>query len=493
MLILPLHRPLTAATFPYATALLILLNVLVFLGWQAGDDARMETAARYYDSVALHEVELPAYLEWRRAHAQPAPTPHGDPRIPPSVQSALWIQGDEAFLADLRADRVITPDHEAYPQWKPQRAEFDRLWGDNFTQRHLLRFSEIDVGRMFSAMFLHGGVGHLLGNMVFLAFLGLLVEGALGSRQFLGLYLLGGLGSQLFSLAFRWGDTGSALGASGAIAALMGAFCVLWGMRHVRVFVWFFVVFDYMRVRALWLLPVWLGWELLNLAFNKGAGVGFDAHAGGIASGALLAWGVVRLGRERRAFLDEDAGATDATDDRHQRGLAHLSRLEIPEARALLAPLAASAQAPFHLRVDWYRCCRFDPARTGLHDAAWRVLTLPVRGDERTERTKVLDDYLAACADRVGFDVAPVPGLVREWLEAGLGAEAERLLRAATASAPATPELPEAWLRLMRYWIGVNDMTRANAACGLLRQQFPDTAAAQKAGLLLSAQTGAAG
>jgi membrane associated rhomboid family serine protease len=487
MLILPLHRPLTAATFPYATALLVVLNFLVFLGWQSGDAERADTAARYYDSVALHEVELPAYLDWRRAHAQPEPTQPPGAGIPRSVQAALWIQADDAFLADLRADRVITPDHPAYAEWKPRRAEFDRLWGENFTERHLLRFSEIDVGRMFSAMFLHGGIGHLVGNMVFLAILGLLVEGALGSRQFLALYLLGGLGSQLASLAFRWGETGGALGASGAIAALMGAFCVLWGTRPVRVFVWFFVVFDYLRVRALWLLPVWLGWELLNLAFNDGAGIGFDAHAGGIASGALLGWGVVRLGRERRAFLDEDV--TAQADDRFPRALAHLGRLEIPEARALLAPLAAADDAPFAVRVAWYRGCRYEATRAGMHDAALRVLGLPVAGNDRAERAGVLDDYLKACKDRPGFDLAQVAPLVRGWLEADAGEEAERLLRAVTATAAdATPGLPESWLQLARHWHAHRDDGRARAACALVVQHFPATPAAQKAAFMLSAE-----
>src|SRR5690606_22699464 len=139
-----------------------------------------------------------------------------------------------------------------------------------------------------------------------LALIGLLVEGALGHGLFLAVYLLGGMGSALLSLLWRMGETGGALGASGAIAALMGAYCVLWGRRKVRFFWWFFVVFDYVKAPALVLLPVWLGWEVLNMAFNSQANIGFDAHAGGIVCGALLALGVRRLGWERREFLDAD-------------------------------------------------------------------------------------------------------------------------------------------------------------------------------------------
>ncbi|MGH8028634.1 MAG: rhomboid family intramembrane serine protease, partial [Arenimonas sp.] len=191
MLILPLHRPLTAATFPYATALLILLNTLVFFGWQSGDDDARDHAAHYYVDVDLATIEAPAYARWREDHpdapAVELPRLEG---MPPDILVLARIQNDLAFLADLRDGKVITPQDEAYEQWRPLRVEFDRLWDVNFTDRHAMRFSELDPGRMFTAMFLHGDTGHLVGNMVFLAFVGMLVEGALGSRQFLLLYLL---------------------------------------------------------------------------------------------------------------------------------------------------------------------------------------------------------------------------------------------------------------------------------------------------------------
>ncbi len=69
----------------------------------------------------------------------------------------------------------------------------------------------------------------------------------------------------------------------------MGAFCVVWGRRRVRFFLLvFFVVFNYARGPVILLLPVWLGWELYSLASSDNGSVAFDAHAGGLVSGALL-------------------------------------------------------------------------------------------------------------------------------------------------------------------------------------------------------------
>jgi membrane associated rhomboid family serine protease len=357
----------------------------------------------------------------------------------------------------------------------------------SFTERHLMRFSEWDVARMFSAMFLHGGIGHLFGNMLFLAFLGLLVEGALGSGLFLTLYLLGGLGGQLFSLAWRWGEQGSALGASGAIAALMGAYCVLWGMRKVRFFWWFFVVFDYVRAPALWLLPFWLGWQVLNLLFNKGAQIGFDAHAGGIASGALLAFVAVRLHWQRREFLDDEVLAEDG-EAAYRRALVHLGKLEITQAKALLRPLLDAPAPPLPWLLAWYRCCRYQAGGTELAAAARRLLLYPTATvSERAEIRKVWDDCFG--------DGGPLPltddevlQQARRWLDLAALEDSARLLRTLTERSPTQPGLPEAWLQLMRKHSEHNDRAAAKQTCAYILQNFPGTLAAQKAQFLLAAE-----
>jgi membrane associated rhomboid family serine protease len=484
VLILPLHRPLTAATFPYATALLIAINILVFFGFQADDGRKQEEAARYYVDVDLGRYEGPVYAQWRKTHPD-SPEVDLPPGMPAEIALLVRIQQDRAFLEALRAEQVITAAHEDYEAWRPLRREFDRRWEDNFTERHMARFTEFSLQRMFSAMFLHGDFGHLLGNMVFLAFVGLLVEGALGSRQFLLLYLLGGMGSELASLAYRWGEAGGALGASGAIAALMGAFCVLYGKRKVRFFWWFFVVFDYVRAPALWLLPVWLGWELFNLMFSD-AHVGFDAHAGGLVSGALLGWLAVGLGRERREFLDADSEETLAVEEgvanAFPRALGHLAKLEIAPAAKLLAPLAAAPNAPLPVRVAWYRCCRYDAATGDVHAAALRVLQAPLAPGDRVERTRVLEDYLKHTGGVAGFATAEGVALVRAWIEADALDEAERLLPALADG----DGLADAWVALARRLHERRELVRANQACAEVVRRWPGTPAAGKATFLQS-------
>ena len=450
MLIVPLHRRLTLANFPLVSLLLIVANCVVYAFLQSGDERVYQRAADYYEQAQLGSLEFPAYVEWLRAH-------HADTQrlmlaqaAPAQTRIAL-IESDDAFLADLHADGVITPDHAQHAQWRDKRAEFERIWNGAFTPSHELRFSHFEPGRMFTAMFLHGGLEHLIGNMIFLGVLGLLVEGALGAGWYLFLYLAGGICSQLISLAWRWGEHGAALGASGAIAALMGAYCVLWGARKVRVFYWFFVVFDYVRVPALTLLPVWFGWQVLNLWLNRGAHVGFDAHAGGILAGAALAYALRRAGRVRDEFVTEDARSEqrDHNVAAFDQAMAHIGKLEIGPARGLLERIDAEEPGRLPVLVALYRCARYGGAPAQLDAAATRVLGFAARTDDDIRELKgVYDDYAKACAGAPRVTPEILLRLVTPWLRIGQDAAAEALLRGVAERTPQLAALPAAWFAL---------------------------------------------
>lgn len=491
MLIVPLHRAPTWANFPWVTLALILANVFVFAFLQSGDARGEQRALDYYAQARLGQWEFPAYRQWLETHGDDAQrrelfehSAHAEPAI-----STRILQSDDAFLAELRADRLIAPDAQGHDEWRGYRDEFDRLWNQAFTQRWMIRFSDFDPRRMFGAMFLHGGAGHLIGNMIFLALLGLLVEGALGHGLFLAVYLLGGLGSAALSLAYRWGESGSALGASGAIAALMGAYCVLWGLRKVRFFWWFFVVFDYVKAPALVLLPFWLGWELINLAWNKGAHVGFDAHAGGIVAGALLALGVRALHWEKRDFLDEEVVA-DAQADR-QAALAKASecigRLQIPAARALLEPLAQAQPDDFEACVALYRCARLEPRTPRLADAARTVFALTPRTTAQAREQKaVCDDALKAGLPLSAFDAAHTLAMLRRWPAFGGGSDAAALLAPWSARSPSTPDLAAACLGVARDLRARGESAPAKSLLEAIAAAWPGSGDADKARLLLS-------
>jgi hypothetical protein len=141
-----------------------------------------------------------------------------------------------------------------------------------------------------TSMFLHGDWLHLLGNMWFLWIFGDNVEDYLGHARFLLFYLLCGLAASVAHLAFNWNSTIPTLGASGAIAGVLGAYLLLFpGARILTFFPYFF----FFEVPAYVILIYWFVLQLIrgaatSLAEAAGGGVAWWAHVGGFVAGLAL-------------------------------------------------------------------------------------------------------------------------------------------------------------------------------------------------------------
>jgi membrane associated rhomboid family serine protease len=148
-----------------------------------------------------------------------------------------------------------------------------------------------------TAMFLHGSWDHILGNMLFLAIFGKNVEDAFGSLRYLAFYFAGGFVAMLtqtaMTLLFGTAADGQVptLGASGAIAAVLGAYFVLYPGSRVRT--WIFPVF-LVRIPAWIFLGLWFLYQLIEANFGlfstsaNGGGVAFFAHVGGFVFGWIV-------------------------------------------------------------------------------------------------------------------------------------------------------------------------------------------------------------
>lgn len=485
VLILPLHRRMTWANAPWVTLALVALNVLVFAFLQGGDDRVRREAAQYYEQARLGEVEFPAYTEWLREHGDDPQRLEWMLKAPGKVGYFL-VESDADFQQALQQGRIIDPQREDHDDWRARRDGFERIRDSAFTARHALRYSHVEPGRLFSAMFLHGGVDHLVGNMAFLLMLGLLVEGALGPWRYLALYLAGGIGASAGSLLWRWGEYGLMLGASGAIAALMGAYCVLWGLRKVRVFYWFFLIFDYVRIPALALLPVWLGWEVYNMLASTGSNVAFEAHAAGIVCGTGIALALRRGGWVRRDFIEEDERTQRQEDNdvAYQQALEHVGRLEIDRARHLLEAIDADQPGQLRVLIALYRCARYGGSAAQLDAAAARALHFPVtNGAQVDDLTALYDDYLDACGGAPRIPARSLLPVFDPWLRHGGAAAAEVLLRSLDNDAQDPALLAAAWFKLALQ--APEASAERQARLGHLAQRFPRSAQAGKARFLL--------
>lgn len=251
----------------WVTLALIATNVLVFLLWQPTFAANSADRSFFF-------FYCNAIVPWEVTHQ----TDLADGGAP----------ARQAIQADLGE---LGPGVGAELQQELQRRCPDKSWALS----------------VLVAMFLHGGWLHIAGNMLFLWIFGNNVEDRLRPVTFVVFYLLGGLAATALQLAFGPNSAVPNVGASGAIAAVLGSYLVMFPRARVYTLVIFFFI-TAIELPAVVLLGAWFVLQLFSgvgsLTEEVNAGVAYWAHVGGFVFGAVVTWLIFR-GRGERQRLSE--------------------------------------------------------------------------------------------------------------------------------------------------------------------------------------------
>lgn len=145
------------------------------------------------------------------------------------------------------------------------------------------------IASIFTSMFLHGGWMHLLGNMLFLWIFGNNIEDAMGRTRFIIFYLLCGIAAAMAQALPNPQSTIPMIGASGAIAGVLGAYLILYPRAKVLVLIPLGFFITTWRIAAGWVLGAWFLIQLYSsFGDNSAGGVAWGAHVGGFVTGILL-------------------------------------------------------------------------------------------------------------------------------------------------------------------------------------------------------------
>ncbi|WP_138439909.1 rhomboid family intramembrane serine protease [Marinobacter alexandrii] len=345
MLIIPAENTVNWKRPPWITLGLMLTCLLVFLFYQGGDSRKIEQAVGQYLDSDLPSLEAPAYEDYLQRQIR---FEGAEDRVHELQQFQTLREGDEPFwlavslLMDREFYRYLQNNQQVIwapadrARWAEQRIPIE----ENFIQK-LSSFqlglvpAELTLYNLITYQFLHGGWGHIIGNLVFLFLLGFTVEKALGAGRFLVAYLICGALSGLVFTAFSSGSYLPLVGASGSISGLMGMYVAIYGLQKIRFFYFLGVYFNYFRAPALAMLPVWLGKEIYDYWFAGATGIAYMAHAGGLVAGAGLVW---MLGRSwlqvREEFFEPEEDEQDARfTSGYAQAMASLGRMEFELAR----------------------------------------------------------------------------------------------------------------------------------------------------------------
>ncbi len=141
---------------------------------------------------------------------------------------------------------------------------------------------------LYTSMFLHAGIGHLGGNMLYLWIFGNNIEDTLGKFRFILFYFVCGTVAAAGHIATDMDSQIPMVGASGAISGILGAYLILFPFARIKTFIFLGIFWTIARVPAIVLLLIWIGLQIWNSVGAGAGGTAWFAHIGGFVAGILL-------------------------------------------------------------------------------------------------------------------------------------------------------------------------------------------------------------
>ncbi len=339
MLIPIRHENMSARRWPVITLGLIAVNVIVFLGTHWSMDAQPPELGQ----LKLHIILLAAA--------------HPDLTLSPKAQelvNQVRQAHPDAWKMAQNPDRQTVEDGwdakmRIIDDPRLMQAEMDNL-GEQYAQLHVVSLTEeygfVPAHRSalsyVTANFLHGGWLHLIGNMWFLWLAGFVLEDNWGRVLYAVVYFVAGAAALQIQAVANPGSLVPTIGASGAVAALMGAFLVRFPKMKIEMR-WILGIRSLLRggyqfsAPAYWLLPLWLLMEVFyGSLFGQATGVAHWAHVGGFAFGAIAALLLNVSGLEHTANQAIEEKTTWNSEKEITEAGALIERGQFDEATALL-------------------------------------------------------------------------------------------------------------------------------------------------------------
>lgn len=290
MIIVPTEKQFDWKHAPVVLFLIVLLNVITYFFYQAGDPPKwMEAVGSYLENDYL-ELEWPLYKQYLTEQGRSSQLKDVNELYDYDKHEQLAVQMllDTGFYKRLLSTAENQFDRDEYRDWRLARPPIQDKINSISSVAHGLRAADFKWSSLFTHQFLHGGVMHLLGNMFFLVICGFAVEAALGHLRFLLFYLVGGVAAGMAQVASDWQSTVPLVGASGAISAVMAMYLMVFRLQKIEFFYWVFFFVGYFRAPALVILPFYVGKEVYSFYASPESNVAFLAHAGGFLAGGLM-------------------------------------------------------------------------------------------------------------------------------------------------------------------------------------------------------------
>jgi TolA-binding protein len=320
--------------------------------------------------------------------------------------------------------------------------------------------------------------------MLVLFLVGFLVESVIGKALYSLAYVVAIFASVLVYSLTAPGT--SCLGASGAIAGVMGLYAVIFGFRKIDFFYSIGFYFDYVKAPAIALLPLWLGNELYQFFTEEGAHIAYMAHFGGLLSGAMMG----ALYRWQRPAQIEshhrDAESKEIDGKAFQRGMDYLGEMEFQKALEVFKTLEEHHPHDANLTRLVFRAAKANPSSEDFHRAALKLLASTEMDTATSNSTHaVFQEYLnsAKPSPRLGQDL--IAKLAKRFAGSNHCDDAEKLAGLLQRMAPQHAALPGVMLALARGHYREQRKDKFEATAQALISKYPQSVEAEAAAGML--------
>lgn len=458
---------------PLVTLILVLANVLLFYTWQSNDERYDQEAFEYYLKSGLIQTELKAYLIDKRQTERLSrqDLEHG-------THTAMVVfdemRRDGNFQRRLAQGLVIKPSDIGYTDWLTQHEHFIRLKQRVVAEKYGLNPYQPSVLTFMTNLFLHGNNGHLFGNMVMLLLLGFGVEIILGRWLFLLGYLICGLAAGLTYVLLNSGETVTTIGASGAIAGILGMSVMIYGLRKINFFYFLFIYFDYVKARAIWIIPLYILSQII-IEFVFDTNVNVAAHLGGFFAGIAYVAALKLIPNAFNAEQVDESQRAELYRQSIQSAQQLIAAMKNDEAREVLVQLQQAFPNDLTVMRLRFTIAKFKPASDEYHELAHQLLNLP--GSDKVTVKIVYDtftDYAAKAKPNPRWTPELMISLATRFAANGYLDEAEKLVNHMISTMQEFPRNAEGLFALAKYFNG-KDKQKAQHYRDLLNQLFPES------------------
>ncbi len=391
MLPIPIkHENMAARRWPVITLSLIAINTVIFLFTTfATTDTSAERLELSADIILLAAEHPELKMQSDERHIVDV-----FQKSKPTIWKQVQNPNREAINAYDAKIRQMTDPDQLQAEMDRLDKEYAQLKASSIVEQYGFVPAHPQLSSYLTANFLHGGWEHLIGNMWFLWLAGFVLEDVWGRPLYAAFYLISGIAALQMHAWTNAGSTIPTVGASGAVAALMGAVLVRFPKMKIEMVwvLWFSIIkflrtgnpFRHLRFKAsaYWLLPLWLGQEIFFGSLSGNDGVAHWAHVGGFAFGALAALAIQHSGIEHKAnkAIEEELAWTNDTEVEQASQM--MEQGQLAEAQTLLTGHVAKKPNSLDAWALLRQICQRQADTKGYLDATVRTCSLHLGAHE---------------------------------------------------------------------------------------------------------------